>query len=379
MKKVLYFHHAGGISGATRSLVFLLQNIDKKKYEAKVVCSYPGETISMYKEMGIDIETKFVRPFHGSKVSGMNLYLFLTNFLYVIPSYFNAKKIVRAEKPNIIHLNSSCMFIVAMASKKVNPKIKVICHIREPLLDNIFGRILKYMINKYVDFFISIDKNDAISSCNDLSKVDIIYNFVNFDIYNKDYKSNVLREELGLNNDDTLFIVLARIVKCNGILEITKKWNELFPSMSKHKLIIIGDDDSNNIYINSVRKQQSKNVYILKFRNDVVDVIAACDVMVCPFIEPHFSRAVVEAQAMGKPCLVNNIDGVKELVLSGKTAMIYENDYSNLLESIKFFDNYNNLKKYGENSYKHAIKNFNSKINSERTFSHYQSGDICHK
>jgi len=372
MKKVLYFHHAGGISGATRSLAFLLQNVDKTKYETKVICSYEGETIEMYKNLGIDIETKMVRPFHGSKVSGMNLYLFLANILYIIPSYFNAKKIIKEEKPDIIHLNSSCLFIVAKAAKKVNKNIKVICHIREPLLENIFGKILKYMINKYVDQFIAIDDNDAKNSCNDLSKVDVIYNFVDFNIYDKNHKSNILREELKLSKDDIIFVVLARIVKCNGILEITKKWNELFKTNSKYKLIIIGDDNSKNSYIEKVRNESSENVYILKFRNDVVDVIASCDVMLCPFTEPHFSRAVVEAQAMGKPCLINDVDGVRELIINKKTGLIFKTNYCDLEEAISFFSNKKNLDKFGKEAYEYAFKNFNSKVNAERTFSHYE-------
>lgn len=372
MKKVLYFHHAGAISGATRSLAFLLQNVDKTKYKTKVICSYKGETIEMYKNLGIDIETKMVRPFHGSKVSGMNLYLLLTNILYIIPSYFNAKKIIKAEKPDIIHLNSSCLFIAAKAAKKVNKNIKVICHIREPLLENIFGKILKYMINKYVDQFIAIDDNDAKNSCNDLSKVDVIYNFVDFNIYDKNHKSNILREELKLSKDDIIFVVLARIVKCNGILEITKKWNELFKTNSKYKLIIIGDDNSKNSYIEKVRNESSENVYILKFRNDVVDVIASCDVMLCPFTEPHFSRAVVEAQAMGKPCLINDVDGVRELIINKKTGLIFKTNYCDLEEAISFFSNKKNLDKFGKEAYDYAFKKFNSKVNAERTFSHYE-------
>ncbi|MFW5891679.1 MAG: glycosyltransferase, partial [bacterium] len=53
-----------------------------------------------------------------------------------------------------------------------------------------------------------------------------------------------------------------------------------------------------------------KNIIRLPFTNKVEEYFAASDIVVVPFVVPHFSRAAIEAGAMAKPVVGSKIGGI---------------------------------------------------------------------
>lgn len=375
MKKIMYIHHGDLNGGAPRSLRFLVERLNKNIYNPLVVFRTNEQDAVFFQEVGAQtIYEPKIKPFHGSTVARVDIKQIIYNFVYAIPTYLAAKEIFKREKPDIVHLNSTCLFMCAKAAKASNKNTKVICHVREPLQQNIWGRILKYMNNKYCDEFIAIDNYDAMTVRMPKSKIDIIYNFVDFNSYNSDVCSNILRSELNIKTDDVIYLLLARLTPSNGCLELIKQWKNI-PDNKKNHLVIVGE-------IPGVEKEYSEachqeafnemNVHILKFRKDVEQIIASSDIMICPFTEPHFARAIVEGAAMGKPALVVDIDGAKELVVHGKTGYIYK-DINELAHYINVFTkNLEIRKKMGKQAEMYALKNFNADINALNTFKHYE-------
>lgn len=373
--KILYIHHAGGIGGAPRSLSFLINDLDKNIYEPIVLMVEDGPARKIFEEAGakVLVDTR-LGAFHGSTVSGMSFKLFLKNVLYALPSYVLAKKIIKKINPNIIHLNSSSLFMFAKAGKKVNNSIPIVSHIREPLLDSMFGSILRNGNHKYVDSYIAIEKYD-LSTMNTTSKLTkVIYNSVDFEVYNPSVKSNVLREELNLNNDDTLILYLARISESNGVIELIQNIKENVNNTNIHFAIIGYNNQSINKYVKNVIDESSKNIHVMELRNDVPEVIASSDIMIVPFTQPHFSRSVIEAAAMGKPSIVSNVKGLDELVLDGVTGYIYDlNSSEDLVEKIDILASDENLRiKMGEKAHIRAMDLFDTKKNSKRVFELYE-------
>lgn len=375
MKKIIYIHHGDLNGGAPRSLRFLIERLDKKIYQPVVIYRKGKEGLDFFCSAGAKtIIEPNIKPFHGSTVSRINIKQVIYNFFYAIPTYIAAKKIFKKENPDIVHLNSTCLFMCAKAAKAVNKKIKVICHIREPLQQNIFGKILKYMNNKYCDDFIAIDRYDATTVQTNKSKIDVIYNFVDFNSYNTNVVSNVLRKELLLNGQDVIYLLLARLSPSNGCFELICQWKKQINNKKNH-LIIVGEIPGvEKEYTEKCHKEivNVSNIHILTFRKDVEQVIASSDVMICPFTQPHFARAIIEGAAMGKPSLVVNIDGAKELVVENETGYIYNNSnelvhYVNILS-----ENIACRKDMGKNAEKYALENFNADINAARTFLHYK-------
>lgn len=376
MKKVLYIHHGDINGGAPRSLKFILERMDSQKYDATVVCRTSLEDAEFFKVPSVSkvILEKNIRPFHGSVVSGINFKQIIYNFVYALPTYFATKKILKEVKPDIVHLNSTCLFMCARACKKVNKDIKVICHIREPLLPNFWGTLLRKGVFKPTDKFIAIDKFDCSTVDRKNKKSTVIYNFVDFKTYNTQIKSDVLRKELNLSNDDVIFLCLCRISPENGITDAVKTWATTNIPSNAH-LVIVGEIKDRQVeYTQKCHElaTDKQNIHFLPFRKDIPDVIASSDIMLCSFAEPHFSRAIIEGAAMGKPAISKYIDGPKELVMDKKTGLFYDDKNNKLEDCVALIMDKSLREKLGAQAEKYALDNFNAEINAENTFREYE-------
>lgn len=376
MKKILYVHHGDINGGAPRSLKFLVDKLDKSKYAPCVVCRAKPTDVDYYKAGSVDtIFEPRIKPFHGSTVSGIDWKQIGYNFFYALPTFFAMHRIVKKINPQIVHLNSTCLFMCAAAVKSINKNIKVVCHVREPLLPSIWGKILKVMNNRFCDCFISIDEFDGRSVDPNLKKTTVIYNFVDFTQYNSDIQSHVLRDELGLAEKDTIYLALARLSSENGVFEAINKW--VVNARQDQHLVIVGEIPGRELEYSSkchAIADKMRNIHILPFRKDVPNVIASSDAIICTFTQPHFARAIIEGAAMGKAAISVNIDGPKELIIANKTGLFYEKDDDDLFrrQITVISDEPILRKKLGRNAEEFAKENFNSEINADKTFRMYE-------
>lgn len=373
--KILYIHHGDTKAGAPRSLALLIKNLDKNKYEPYVLIGsdYKGAT-KLFGEVGAKvIYKKGIGAWHGSTVSGISLKKIKNNLKYHFFTYFLTKKICNEIKPDIVHLNSTCLFMCAKAIKKINKNIPIICHVREPLLNGFWGDILRKNNEKYVDRYIAIEKYDA-KTLKTNKKVDIVYNFVDFEKYNSKIKSTVLRDELNINKIDTICLYLARISKENGAIELIEKAKKILETRKDIHFCLVGLKNKNR-YTKKILKiaTKYKNIHIIPFRNDVKEVIASADINIVPFVQPHFARSIIEASAMGKTSIGSDIGGINELIQNDITGYLFKKDFSDFENKLlKIVDDKENRKRLSENAEKYAIENFEAVKNANKIFSIYE-------
>lgn len=377
--KILFIHHGGSAAGAPRSLYFLISQLDREKYEPHILfwCDETGNR-ELFGKLNIPLHfEKYMGPWHGSVVSGMTFPIAKQAVKRAIPTYILTLKILKEVKPDIVHLNSTCLWVSAKAVKKYSSTLPVICHVREPLLDGFWGDILRKGCNKYVDEYIAIEKYDAESLGSTDKPINIIYNFVDFATYNSEVRSDCLRTEFNIGKDETIFLYLARIVKQNGALEMLQALSLFLRSNNRVHLCIAGADfNSKDEYFLSVLNVAKKynNVHILPFRRDVPNVISSSDVMIVPFREPHFARSIIEAGAIGIPTIASNIPGPQELVIDGKTGYLVDcKTLEGLEDKCRLLTNDVVLrKKLGKNAEEYAKENFNAVKNAKKTFEIYE-------
>ncbi|MEI6864954.1 glycosyltransferase family 4 protein [Flavicella sp.] len=364
--KILYIHHAGCLAGAPKSLSYIIKGLDRTKFNPYLLNIEPGPVDQFFSKLPVEIlSEKGIRPFHGSTVVEKSFKLFLRNWIFLVPSIFKAYKFIKKLDVKLIHLNSTCLFAFAIAAKM--NKVKVISHVREPLRNGIWGAPLRFFCNRYVDGYIAICENDLDSLKIPNSKrikKEVIYNFVDLSktVVNRD----VLRDELNLNKDDIIFLYLARFSKSNG-------WKELIRTIEKHiteqhnfHFVFVGANDELQLSNTTAR-----NIHLIPFREDVEDVLCSSDVFICPFIEPHFARGVIEASAHGLPVLGSNIGGVNELIRNDETGYLY-NSEDELINKINLLGNNIVLRKcLGAKGVLYAKENFDLEKNLNLTYNFY--------
>jgi len=378
--KIIYIHHDGGLGGAPISLSFLLPCIPRRLYDIRLLLISRGPVEKIFEKLNLttDFEER-IHPFHGSTVSGMSIKLFVRNFLYLAQSFFFSLKYLKKHQPDVIHLNSSCLFIIAFAAKMISKKIKVICHIREPLRKrSISGYIIKIMSYLFVDHFIAIDRYSA-SSMMTKGNCTVVYNSVDFAKFHvsKTNKSNIL-EGLDIDNNRVIFLYLARVDKSNGVLELLKAISafQKLHSADNASFIIAGfRSNDNKRYIQKVNAviEEMKHVHKLDFVENVVDLIASAHVMLVPFTEPHFARCIIEASAMGVPSIGRNIQGVNELIKDGITGYLYDSDNDFIKHCSLIVTDFELRRYLSENALAFARAEFDHEKNAEKVLAIYRS------
>ncbi|EPR65760.1 glycosyltransferase family 4 protein [Cyclobacterium qasimii] len=365
LTKILYIHHYGGFSGAAKSLSYIIKNIDNTKYSPLLLNIEEGPVNNFFSEIPVKmIKAPGIRAFHGSTVVEKSFKLFVRNWVFLLPSIFKAYRILKRENPDVIHLNSTCLFAFGIAGYLL--KIKVICHVREPLRNGLWGFPLRIFCKKFISNYIAICKFDLDSlrlSNSSKYKSEIIYNFVEkLQIVERD----ILVSKLGIANTDIIFLYLARFSKSNGWEVLINMAKKAIKDNPNYHFVMVGAQNENNLRYNDIQ-----NIHVFPFVKDVETFLCGADVFVCPFVLPHFARGVIEASAAGLPIIGSNIGGVNELVVHESTGFLYGNEsefikYVNVLGTDKLLRN-----TMGENGVNFAKINFDMNKNLIKTFSFY--------
>lgn len=372
------------MGGAPRSLSFLISNLDKTKFKPIVLLADrpANQTVQkLFESVGAEVVLeKHIRPFDGSTVSPCKSLKMAAYYLAgAIPTLLATRKHVKAIKPDLVHLNSSCLFMAAAGVKGADINIKTIVHIREPLQLNWWGNILAVMNRRFADIYISIDRYGlSTMGAKDESCCFVIPNFVDRDVYKYDSSDRYeIRKQFACGNDDVIFLVLARIAPSNGQRELSE-----FLANYKHQIpdnarfVVCGFDDQHSEYAIATKAAiaQNNNVFAMRFTSNIVQLINAADVMLAPFITPHNARMVIEGSAMNKPSLVSCMDNLKEQIEPNQTGFLFNFDNpSNLVDKISIFcRDASLLSRMGNAAGAFAAKNFDDKKNVKHIVEIYQ-------
>lgn len=134
-----------------------------------------------------------------------------------------------------------------------------------------------------------------------------------------------LRKELGILENDFVFIFVGRLVRDKGINELIIAFLKLQSNSKKVKLLLVGpyENDLDPLNSDSIKAIQESNTIIsVGFQSDVRSYFAISDALVFPSYREGFPNVVLQAGAMGLPCIVTNINGCNEIIIEGKNGTI---------------------------------------------------------
>ncbi len=132
-----------------------------------------------------------------------------------------------------------------------------------------------------------------------------------------------LRRELGILPNDFIFIFVGRLVGDKGINELIKAFSEL--EISNLKLLLLGtfENEIDPLHSETLSKiENNTNILNVGFQSDVRPFFAISNCLVFPSYREGFPNVVMQAGAMGLPCIVTNINGCNEIIIDGENGLI---------------------------------------------------------
>lgn len=139
-------------------------------------------------------------------------------------------------------------------------------------------------------------------------------------------RGKALRQSWGVGETEFLFLLPARLTRWKGqtlaiqALGILKARGEIVPH-----LVLAGSDQGRSDFRAELETQArdlgvAPSVIFAGQCDDMPAAFAACDVALNPSIEPEaFGRTAAEASAAGKPVIVSDHGGAREVVIARKT------------------------------------------------------------
>lgn len=144
----------------------------------------------------------------------------------------------------------------------------------------------------------------------------------------------------GVTSSDFIFCFVGRIVKDKGVNELVAAFKQLNNLYVNTKLFIVGPFENNENPIAEITKAEIKSnsgiVYWGK-QEDVRPFICMSDIFVLPSYREGFGMVLIEAAALGVPCIATNVTGCNEIIQDGVNGRIIPpRDVSALYETMKW-------------------------------------------
>lgn len=306
---------ATGVYSVVKDLV---NNLPADKFEIVLVHSLRPDTPTKYKQ---DFPHKHAKLVHIPMDSALN-------YMLSIPKLI---KIIKTERPDIIHLHSSrAGFLGRLAAKLAG------CHnvFYNPhgfsFLRSDMGRLnrsmffrLEQMASLLGGVIVASSEGEFEQAKRYSSKVVKIENFVDITAINK-IASQVESEA----TKTPVIGTVGRITAARN----PKMFDQIAKSLPETKFTWVG------YALNKDEKPKASNITITGFlsRDEAITELAKLDVYVQTSLWEGMPIAVLEAMALGKPVVATDIIGNRDLITHEKTGFLAQNseDFVRLLRML---------------------------------------------
>ena len=282
----------------------------------------------------------------------------LADFLAICKLYF----FLRKEKPLIIHSHTPKAGLVAMIASKlaaVPHRLHTVAGL--PLLET---KGFKRSILNWVEKLIYVCATNVYPNSFGLqeiivqnkfchsSKLKVLGNgssngidieYFNPSLYTESQNLS-LRQQLHIGPSDFVYVFVGRLVSDKGINEMVAAFERHQTQHPLSKLLLVGDyeADLDPLLPNTLQAIQTNDAIITTgFQADVRPYLALSNALVFPSYREGFPNVVMQAGAMGLPCIVTDINGCNEIIKEGVNGVIVsvKNTDNLLLFMNEFVDN----------------------------------------
>lgn len=375
--KILFVAHEDGVNGASLSMLGMIDNFVENN-KIYVLTNYKeGKFIDELKKRDVNIIYAPYRRWVAYKPKGKIKWIIkrILCFLACQINYVSAlrvRSIIKNEKIDLIHSNTSVMNIGAILSRLCN--IPHVWHIREFGQEDFNFHYLytaKYSLNyikKNSNGIITVSKALYSKYKNKLNtnKITVIYNGIN--------TKNIQEKKFDKDKENINIIICGAITETKGQKDAILALNEIIKrGYHNVTLSIAGSGDTEPINDLISKLDLDTNVKLLGRVDNLVDIRKNIDLeLVCSKCEA-FGRVTIEAMMSMIPVIGSNTGGTTELIRDGYNGFLYkQGDYIDLADKIEFFlNNRDKIEYMGRNAYDFS-KVFTSELNAKKVYDVYK-------
>jgi len=342
--KVLIVHHTANLDGSSISLLNLLEGFNREKLQLEILLADDGPLKEIIESKNIAVFTLKIDQFFTFPGPRLSERSFLLNFKAFLPNK-QITNYLKDSKPDIVHLNDKVLIAVGIAAKKLN--IPVVWHSRSTYhvtRVKLNSLISSKTIKHCADHIIAISE-DEVDKFETFPKLTIIYNSVNFtDVLCAAEHREEIRQHLNLANNELAIGFIGHVSQTRGAWDFIRAAGIVKNQQPDQpiKFLLVGkvpqvkssgirDLLHLNKKVDNLKTAQqlahqaniADDITITGFRSDVLDVMAALDIIVVYSRLGVLGRPPFEGMALGKPVIVAaGHSGRSKIVVNEVTGLV---------------------------------------------------------
>ena len=336
---ILYLDSGSGIGGGQRSLLLLLNLLDKEHFTPFVGCLGDSAFAAEIEKTAANVIPLSLPAAHNKtdKVKRFTFRDLLEDFrqLRVI---IELHRIVKRHAIDLIHANSLSVALLGGIVARIN-RIPILMHKRYATSYGILDRFCERLLHRVILVSEATRWDFAPAA-----KQTLIYNGVDLDAFQASPEEvETLQTELFPDESSSAVLVgvVTRITPEKGIHFLVKAMGELKKKTNAKLLIVGGPYFQKDIdYMDTLKQEVADlgvedSVIFTGFLSDTRIVTSLLDIVLVPSIIPEACpRTIIEAMAVGKPVIATPLGGSKELVTPETGILVPPEDASAIADAI---------------------------------------------
>lgn len=323
--KVCYVTHKPNLTGANRSLLDLLDGLDRSQVEPVVLVNRPGPLLNELKVRNIPYRYALIPPTLNSDNPVLN---FLKSVLNSAPvnrlAVQNVKCVLRRVQPDLVHNNSLLCSVGMEAANEL--KLPYICHFRDFLWEDHHRKLLRpNRVNRLIDEAdLCISISEAVKEKFQpfaTKEIVVLQDGIQTDAY-------LLPEKDILSKDTVTLLLAGRIHEGKGQLEAVKALELASEKTEKPlKLILIGtvgDPEYYDELCRYLKDHPETPVELLEFSKDISELRLQSDIGLTCSLSEGLGRVTIENMLASLLVIASDSAGTLEIVTDHATGVLYK-------------------------------------------------------
>ncbi|MFN3550198.1 MAG: glycosyltransferase family 4 protein [Endomicrobiia bacterium] len=307
--------------GSAENVLVTCKNLDKEKYDIVLIYG-KSQTCKLnlqFTQYRIDELVREISPIKD------------------IIAFWKIYKIIKKEKPDIIHTHSSKAGFLGRWSAWLSGSVKKIVHTPHghvfygyfSKIKSLFFLFLERITAKITDKLVALtegEKNESVKfGIGKPQKWIIIHSGVENINKHYEFKNERLLKELNISKNSIIIGTVARLEPVKGIKYFIDAIPFILNSENLQPIVflIVGDGTERKILELKTKKLNIEDkVVFTGMRDDVVDLISLMDIYVQPSVNEGMGKTIVMACMLAKPVVATKIQGIPSIIIDNKTGLL---------------------------------------------------------
>jgi glycosyltransferase involved in cell wall biosynthesis len=321
-RNILYLQNYANRGGSQKSLLLLVESLDRDRYSPFVITGSDGWFVSELRRMSIPLcILKFPR-WSKPRFLGASL----------CAAWKVARK-VREWNIALIHSNEHWLGPFAVIAAK-QARIPAICHLRDDLLAR--KRVWEYLF-PMMDGIVTVSDTvgKPLYGCRfTKEKTVTVYNGVSRQWLDGGYDPLLrgrVRTSFSFDENDIIITQVGRLCERKGQRLLITAFSRLKSDTARIgglnlRLVFAGGENAEykyNLESEIARMHLQESVIFLGERDDIRDILAASDIFCLASYREGLPRAIIEAMGVGLPVIASDVSGNSEIVIHGRNGLLF--------------------------------------------------------